>query len=156
MYASLLVVWYAQMVVPDSQNYILNENDQQVLNTQGINDPLRNGAYNVINATPIGGTGEVSGVVGVNAQISSNANAQNQTMAIVKKIINYALGMVALIALVYLLYHGFLIVTAAGDDAQYKQGLKWVKFAAIAMIGIGASWMIVSAIFWLIALMIWQ
>ncbi|MEI6774904.1 MAG: hypothetical protein WCL18_09380 [bacterium] len=48
MYVSLLVVGYAQMIVPDAQNYILNENDQQVLNTQDINDPLRDGAYNTI------------------------------------------------------------------------------------------------------------
>jgi len=32
--------------------------------------------------------------------------------------------MVALIALVYLIYHGFMIVTAAGDETQYKNGLK--------------------------------
>lgn len=48
MYVSLLVVGYAQMIVPDSENYILNENDQQVLNTQGIDDPLRDGAYDII------------------------------------------------------------------------------------------------------------
>ena len=41
-YTSLLVVGYAQMIVPDSQNYILNENNQQVLNTENISDPLRN------------------------------------------------------------------------------------------------------------------
>ena len=55
MYVSLLVVGYAQMIVPDSQNYILNENDQQVLNTQNIGDPLRDGAYNIID--PQGGSG---------------------------------------------------------------------------------------------------
>ena len=62
--------------------------------------------------------------------------------------------MVGLVALVYLIYHGFLILTAAGDETQYKKGLKGIKFAAIAMVGIGASWLIVSAIFWLIALII--
>ncbi len=152
MYASLLVVWYAQMIVPDSENYILNENDQQVLNTQGINDPLRNGAYNII--SPEGWTGTLSGVVGVGNEISSHQNAQSQVMNVIKNIINYALWMVALVALVYLVYHGFLIVTAAGDDTQYKKGLKGVKFAAIAMVGIWASRLIVSAIFWLIALII--
>jgi len=44
--------------------------------------------------------------------------------------------MVALVALIYLIYHGFLIVTASGDDTQYKQGLKGIKFAAIAIVGI--------------------
>lgn len=153
MYASLLVVWYAQMIVPDSQNYILNENDQQVLNTNSINDPLRNGAYNII--SPVTWTGTLSWVVGVGDQISSHQNAQGKVMDVIKNIINYALWMLAFVALVYLLYHGFLIVTAAGDDTQYKKGLWGVKYAAIAIAGIGASRLIVSAIFRLLALMIW-
>jgi hypothetical protein len=62
--------------------------------------------------------------------------------------------MLGLVALIYLIYHGFLIVTAAGDDTQYKKGLKGIKFAAIAMVGVGASWLIVSGIFRLIALII--
>ncbi len=152
-YASLIVVWYAQMVVPDSQNYILNENDQQVVNTTNINDPLRDGAYNIIN--PATWTGVLSGVVGVGDKISNHQNAQTKTLDVVKNIINYALLMIGFVALVYLIYHGFLILTAAGDDTQYKKGLSGIKFAAIAIAGVGASWLIVSAIFRLIALMIW-
>lgn len=152
-YTSLLVIGYAQMIVPDSQNYILNENDQQVLNTENINDPLRDGAYNII--SPVSWTGNLSGVVGVGDKISSHQNAQSKTMDVIKNIINYALWMLALVALVYLLYHGFLIVTASGDDTQYKKWLWWVKYAAIAIAWIGASRLIVSAIFWLLALIIW-
>lgn len=154
MYASLLVVWYAQMIVPDSENYILNENDQQVLNTENISDPLRDGAYNIIQ--PSEWVWALSGVVGVGDKISSHQNAQSKTMTVIKNIINYALWLVALVALVYLIYHGFLIVTAGGDDTQYKKGLKWIKFAAIAMVGIGASRLIVSGIFRLLALIIWK
>ena len=46
------------MIVPDSENYILNENDQQVLNTENIGDPLRDGAYNIV--SPVTGTGELA------------------------------------------------------------------------------------------------
>lgn len=152
MYCSLLVVGYAQMIVPDSQNYILNENDQQVLNTQNISDPLRQGAYNVISPE---GSWALIGVVGVGEQISTHQNAQNKVMIVVKNIINYALWMVTLIALVYLIYHGFLILTAAWDDAQYKKWLAGIKFAGIAIAGIWASWLLVSAIFRLLALVIW-
>ena len=151
MYTSLLVVGYAQMIVPDSQNYILNENDQQVLNTENINDPLRDGAYNMINSQ----WSSLSGVVWVNDQISSHQNAQSRVMDVIKKAINYALGLLSLVALVYLIYHGFLILTAAGDDTQYKKGIKGIQYAAIAIAGIGASWLIVSAIFRLITLIIW-
>jgi len=153
MYVSLLVVGYAQMIVPDAQNYILNENDQQVLNTQDINDPLRDGAYNTI--SPVSWTGTVWWIVGVGDKISSHQNAQNKTLDVIKNIINYALSMIALVALVYLIYHGFLMVTAAGEDTQYKKWIAGIKYATIAMIGIGTSWFVVSAIFWLIALMIW-
>ena len=87
-------------------------------------------------------------------KISNHQNAQTKTLDVVKNIINYALLMIGFVALVYLIYHGFLILTAAGDDTQYKKGLSGIKFAAIAIAGVGASWLIVSAIFRLIALMI--
>jgi hypothetical protein len=45
---SMLTMSFGQMIVPSSENYILNENDQQVLNTENINDPLRDGAYNIV------------------------------------------------------------------------------------------------------------
>ncbi len=155
MYSSLILVWYAQMVVPNSENYILNENDQQVLNTEGIDDPLRWGAYHIIE--PVGwGTGIAGGVVGIGDKISTYEHAQSKTLNVIKNIINYALGMLGLVALIYLIYHGFLIVTAAGDDTQYKKWIKGIKFAAIAIAGIGASWLIISGIFRLIALIIWS
>lgn len=96
----------------------------------------------------------MSGIASANDEISSHENAQTKVMNVIKNIINYALSMIALIALVYLIYHGFLILTAAGDDTQYKKGLKGLKYAAIAMGGIGVSRLIVSAIFWLLALII--
>lgn len=152
LYTSLLVVWYAQMIVPDSQNYILNEDEQKVLNTQNISDPLRQWSYNII--APEWWTA-LSWIAGVGAQISTHQTAQTKVMDVIKNIINYALWMLALVALVYLIYHGFLIVTAAGDDAQYKKGLWWVKYAAIAIAWIGASWLVVSWIFRIIKLIIW-
>ena len=139
------------MIVPDSQNYILNENMQEVLNTDGIQDPLRDGAYNMAQS----GTESRLDVVSSDNKISTYQNAKEQTMNIIKSIINYALWMVWLVALVYLIYHGFLILTAMGDDAQYKKGLKGLKFAGIAIAGIGSSWLIVNFIFWLLALIIW-
>lgn len=151
-YASMIVVWYAQMIVPNATNHILTENKQQILNVDGIEDPLRDGAYSVTQAPDQSSSLDV---VSATDKIGSHQKAQNKTMAIVKNIINYALWMVALIALVYLIYHGFLMVTASGDDTQYKQWLKGIKFATIAIVGIWTSWLIVSLIFWLLALFIW-
>lgn len=60
-------------------------------------------------------------IIGGNNEIGDHMTAQNQTFQIINNFINYALGLLALIALVYLLYHGFLMVTAAGDDEQYTK-----------------------------------
>lgn len=136
--------------IPETENYILTEDPQQVLDTQGINDPIRDGAFQAINPW----SGELDGILWVDAKISDHSTAQNQTLQIVKNIINYVLGFLALIALVYLIYNGFLILTAAGDDAQYKKGMKSIEYAVIAIAGIGASWFIVSLIFRLINLFI--
>ena len=141
------------MIVPSSENYILTEESEQVLHSSDISDPLRQWAYGTID--PEWWTGELWGVVGVGDPIYTHQNAKYKVMNIIKSIINYALWMVSLIALIYLIYHGFLIVTAAGDDTQYKKGLKGIKYAAIAMVGIGVSRLIVSWIFRLINLIIW-
>ena len=42
------------------------------------------------------------------------------------------------------------MVTAAGDDGKYKKGLTILKQAAIGLIIVGISWIIVSFIFWVI------
>ncbi|MEI7562240.1 MAG: hypothetical protein WCJ39_00515 [bacterium] len=96
----------------------------------------------------------MAGIVGVDSQITDHATAKNATLQVVKNIVNYALGLLSLIALVYLIFNGFLILTAGGDDTQYKKGLKSIKNALIAIAGIGASRLIVSAIFRLISLVI--
>ncbi|MDR3169511.1 MAG: pilin [Candidatus Peribacteria bacterium] len=74
-------------------------------------------------------------------------------MDTVKKFINWMLGMLATIALVICLYAGFLMVTAAGDDAKYKKGMGILKQAGIGLVIIGLSWLIVSVVFWLISTM---
>lgn len=114
---------------------------------------MRDGAYNIIDGDPttVGGADELKGIVGVNSKITDHTSAKAKTLQIVKNLVNYALGMLSFVALVYLIYNGFLMVTAAGDDAQYKKGLKSIKYAIIAIAGIGLSRLMVSFIFWLLA-----
>jgi len=72
-------------------------------------------------------------------------------MTVIKTFINRVLGLLSLIALVVLLYGGFNMVTAAGDEAKYKKGFKILQQAAVGLAIIGLSWIIVSAIFWIIS-----
>jgi uncharacterized membrane protein len=64
-----------------------------------------------------------------------------------KNAINWILWILATVALVMCLYGWFKMVTAAGDEKKYQDGLKVLKYAAIWLAVIWLSWMIVSVIF---------
>ncbi len=86
-----------------------------------------------------------------NVGVAGTGTAQNDSLInIIKTFINWMLWMLALIALVILLFWGFQMVTAAGDDAKYKKGFKILQQAAIGLVFIGVSWFVVSIIFWLL------
>lgn len=109
-----------------------------------ITNPIREWSYKVVNADD--GSNEIDNIIRGTDEIRDHSDAVEETLALIKKIVNYALSIVSLIALIYMLYHWFLIVTAAWDDSQYKKWLWWIKFAAIALAGIAASWLIISFI----------
>jgi threonine/homoserine/homoserine lactone efflux protein len=58
------------------------------------------------------------------------------------------------IALIYLIYNGIQMMTAAGDDSKYKKWAASARAATIALVGIGTSALIVRTIFWLIGFII--
>jgi len=61
--------------------------------------------------------------------------------------LNRILGLLGLITIILLIWGGFQMVTAAGDDGKYKKWFTIVKQAAIGLILIGVSALIVSLIF---------
>ena len=71
-------------------------------------------------------------------------------IGVIKSFINWMLGMLALIALVILIWGGFQMVTAAGDETKYKKGFKILQQAAIGLVFIWVSWLVVSLIFWIL------
>ena len=98
-----------------------------------------------INTTDDGTTSDL-------AVIKSGTGTNDQLVDVIKSAINWILGILALIALVVLLYGGFLMVTAAGNEENYKKGFTILKQAAIGLILIGIAWFIVSIVFWLVNL----
>lgn len=68
----------------------------------------------------------------------------------IKKVINYALWLLSLIALVMMLYAWFKMLTAGGDSKKYDEWFTIVKQTGIGLLFIGASWLIVSFIFWIV------
>jgi hypothetical protein len=71
-------------------------------------------------------------------------------MSLIQVAINYSLAILGFVALVYLIYNGFLMMTAAGNDKNFDKGKSGIKIAVIALVGIGMSWLIISAILRLI------
>lgn len=56
----------------------------------------------------------------------------------------------SLITLIILLWGGFQMVTANGDDGKFQAGTKLLRQAALGLLFIAVSWMMVSMIFWII------
>ena len=67
-------------------------------------------------------------------------------MALIQITMNWLLGMLALVALIYMIYCGFLVVSSWSDEKNASKGKKWIRNAAIALAWIGISRLIVSAI----------
>ena len=73
-------------------------------------------------------------------------------VAAIKWAINWALGILAFIALIVLLYGWFLMVTAAWESEKYDKWFTILKQAAVGLVLIGVAWFVVSIVFWLINL----
>jgi len=132
---------------------ILNTDINQAIDTSTsdwwttIWDPLREWAYHIVNADDWEIEHQIPNIINNNEAITDHNTALSNTLNIVTSIINYALGLISLVALIYLLVHGFIILTAAWDEAKYKKWLKWIKYATIALLGVWLSRLIISLIF---------
>jgi Type IV secretion system pilin len=98
---------------------------------------IKDGAWGRTNQIEVAGTG---------------ANAKDDLITVIKNGINRVLGLLALIALIILLWGGFQMVTAAGDEKKFDTGMTYLKQAAGWLIMIWVAWFLVSIIFYVIKL----
>lgn len=71
-------------------------------------------------------------------------------LALIKIAINWILGILASVALVYMLYCWFLVLSSWSDDKNVSKGKKWIRTAAVAIAWIWLAWLIISAMIWFI------
>ncbi len=71
-------------------------------------------------------------------------------LAIIQIAVNWILGILASVVLVYTLYCWFLILSSWSDDKNVSKGKKWIKTAAIAIAWIWLAWLIISVMIWFI------
>lgn len=125
---------------------IYNPDITKVIDTQynnwAIDNPIEDWAKRV--------TPEWAGLAGTDTEITDYTDALGKVLHVIQNVVNYALWILSLVALIYLIIHWLMIMTAAWDDGKMKKWLKWVKNAFIAIAWIGLSRIIISFILWLI------
>lgn len=84
------------------------------------------------------------------AWLGADQDQWENLVQVVRNAVNRVLGILGLIVLIILLYGGFQMVTAAGDEEKYNSGFKILKQAGIWLVFIGLAWFVVSIIFFLI------
>lgn len=71
--------------------------------------------------------------------------------ALFKQIINYALGIAFFVAVIYLIYGGFLYITSAGNEESAEKGKNAIVYSLIGIVVIVLSFVIVSAVYRFVA-----
>lgn len=72
-------------------------------------------------------------------------NSLSYVITLIQIAINWIVWMLSTVALVYMLYCGFLVFTSWSDDKNATKGKKWLSTAAIALAWIWISRLIISA-----------
>lgn len=74
---------------------------------------------------------------------------EDSLLDIIKWISNWVLWIMALIALIFVIYGWIKMTTASGEEWPFTDWAKIVRRALIWLLYIGITWFIISAIFWL-------
>lgn len=84
---------------------------------------------------------EMKATMGCN-ETPEQANQQFKDTAI--GIINAVLGVIALVAVVFVIYGGFLYLTSAGDPSKVKKGKDSIMYALIGLVVVGLAFALVN------------
>lgn len=126
---------------------ILTQQHNAVIQDMGDN-AMRWGAYDAIHSDD--NQHVIGNLIDAKNEITDQATATQKTLNLIKRLINFALGLVSLVALIILIFAGVKMVTAAGDDKAFGAGKAALTKVTKAILGIAVSWLIISGIFWLI------
>ena len=143
----LLNTTFALPSISDKRDPILTNDSEQII-IPPEEHAIREGTHDIIHSAE--SDNKINNLLESNEKIETQGDATKKTINLVHRIINYALGLVSVVALIVLIYAGIQMTTAAGDDKKYQAGKSTLKSITIGIIGIGVSWLIVSFIFWLL------
>lgn len=75
---------------------------------------------------------------------------EDNLLDVIKGVANWVFGILALIALLIVIYGWFLMLTSAGEDDAYTKWWSVMKSALIWIVIIGVAWFVVSGIIWVV------
>lgn len=82
-----------------------------------------------------------------NSENEINTGIDGSMQDLIMTIINYAMGIAGLIAIVFIVIAGFQYITSAGNDEGSKKAVQTMTYAVIGLLIIFASYAIVNTIF---------
>lgn len=118
--------------------------------------PAMTFAQNTTNTSANGNAGQGwsrinnTDVGGIDVSAGKSCGGDPALICGVKTFVNWVLGILALVALVILLYAGFKMLTAGGDAKWYDEWFTILKHAAVGLGFIASSWIIVQFIMYII------
>ena len=77
----------------------------------------------------------------------SGATTEKDVPELIHKVINWALYLAGILAVIFIIYGGFLYITSAGNDAQAKTGRAALQNALIGLVIVVLSYMIVQIVY---------
>ncbi len=145
----ILNVSFALEVIDQTHLDTLNQDQYQAIWSEDITqNPLRQWSHLPVDDSRIN-----KWIISAEDPITNYDSWAFKTLKFIKNLLNYFLGFLGFITLIYLLYHWFLVVTSS-DENKHSEALKALKNWAIAIWWIWLSWIIVSAIFYLVNIIV--
>jgi len=131
-------------------NEILTTDRNDVVSTTDIDgNPIKQWVDQLINGAPWSDKQLIGNLIREGEDINTFEKSIGKALDLVKTIINYALWLAALIALIILIFYWIQILVHQWEEAGKKAG-EAIKKVWLALAGLAFSWIIVSFIFFLI------
>ena len=124
----------------DDKNKIYTQTQEQVINTEWLDDPINAGTQSAV--------AWVNGIT--TPPTNTNDDKQENFINYVSRWVNYFLAFLGMIVIILLIKDGIIVITAAWDENKQKEAFTNLKNYIIAIILIWVAFLIVNLIFWFV------
>lgn len=110
------------------------------------------GAFSFALAPQVGAQGQTpldpqQGLDSIRGAYPNGATQERTVSEIARTIIQWALALAAIVAVLFLIYGGFLYITSAGDQTQATKGKGTIVNAIIGLVIVVLSYMVIQVVY---------